>query len=238
MENLQLTMRKHSQSHNQIVVDQYTGQMFIKTPGFDLMFPMLVVRHGQTNGNINRKFQGQIDTPESSLNAVGKEQVKQAARQVYDQLKVLLGHNLQKFAGSGKLVILKSPLSRAQDTARAFIEYFERQTGISLNSRLSCSLRYNPVPVSSGIIRSRSIRSGALLFTKSSACAPSPAVETLYPTSSRRLLRNSRTSGSSSTTSMFFAIFPSLEARDLYWWCFQVSDLINLSICRSLGMSA
>ena len=116
------------------MVDQHTGQMFMKAPEFELMFPMLVIRHGETHGNVRRTFQGQIDNSESSLNDVGKEQVRQAAKHLYEQLEKLLGAKLKKYAKSGKFIILKSPMSRAQDTANAFIQYFKNQTGISLDS--------------------------------------------------------------------------------------------------------
>ncbi len=119
---------------DRIGVDQHTGQIFMKAPGLDLMFPMLVVRHGQTDGNVRITFQGQIDIPESWLNEVGKEQAKQAAKRLYEQLEGFFGMYLKEFALSGKLIILKSPLSRAQDTAEAFLEYFERRTGITLDS--------------------------------------------------------------------------------------------------------
>jgi broad specificity phosphatase PhoE len=128
--------KDRSTLHDQILVDQYTGHMFMKALGFDLMFPMLVVRHGETNGNVKRMFQGQIDNAESSLNDVGKKQVRRAAKHLYEQLEEFLGANLEEFAKSGKLIILKSPMSRAQDTANAFIEYFKHQTGIFLDSHV------------------------------------------------------------------------------------------------------
>jgi len=105
----------------------------MNAPGLDLLFPMLVVRHGQTNGNLARMFQGRIDNP---LNEFGKEQVRRAAQQLYMQLEELLGADLVEFAQSGKLIILKSPLSRAQETANAFIAYFQSRTGITLDARV------------------------------------------------------------------------------------------------------
>jgi broad specificity phosphatase PhoE len=142
-----------SRISDQISIDQYTGHMFMKAPGVDLMVPMLVVRHGETNGNVRRKFQGQIDNTESALNNAGKVQVKQTARHLYEQLEELLGTRLEKFARSGKLIILKSPMSRAQDTAHTFIDYFRQQTGISLESQVEKKL----VEMSFGVIEGRSI---------------------------------------------------------------------------------
>lgn len=142
-----------SRLSEQILVDQHTGHMFMKTPGFDLMVPMLVVRHGETNGNVKRTFQGQIDNAESALNDVGKKQVKRAAKHLYEQLEELLGTHLEEFARSGKLIILKSPLSRAQDTAHAFIDYFKQRTGILLESQVEDKL----AEISFGAIEGRSI---------------------------------------------------------------------------------
>ena len=117
-----------------ILVDQHTGEIFLNTPALDLHFPMLVVRHGQTDGNVRRTFQGQIDGPENQLNHVGKSQAQNAAKRLYEQLTERLGSHLKEFARSGRLMILTSPLTRAQDTANAFRAYFKRQTGISLTS--------------------------------------------------------------------------------------------------------
>jgi broad specificity phosphatase PhoE len=133
-EEIQENKTSRSRISDQISIEQHTGHMFMKAPGVDLMVPMLVVRHGETNGNVRRKFQGQIDNAESALNNAGKEQVKRTARHLYEQLEELLGTHLEEFARSGKLIILKSPMSRAQDTANAFIEYFKHRTGISLDS--------------------------------------------------------------------------------------------------------
>jgi broad specificity phosphatase PhoE len=131
---IQENKTSRSRISDQISIDQHTGHMFMKAPGVELMVPMLVVRHGETNGNVRRKFQGQIDNVESALNDAGKEQVKRTARHLYEQLEELLGTHLEEFARSGKLIILKSPMSRAQDTANAFIDYFKQQTGIFLKS--------------------------------------------------------------------------------------------------------
>lgn len=132
--DIQKNKKYRSGLYEQIWVDQHTGQMFMNTPGLDLMFPMLVIRHGETNGNVKRTFQGWIDNAESALNVVGKEQVRRTAKHLYEQLEELLGANLEEFARSGKLIILKSPMSRAQDTANAFMNYFKQRTGILLES--------------------------------------------------------------------------------------------------------
>ncbi|MDO8838403.1 MAG: histidine phosphatase family protein [Parvibaculum sp.] len=62
--------------------------------------PFYFVRHGETDWNLNRKAQGQIDIP---LNATGIEQARAAAEIV---------------RGLGIRSICSSPLSRAYETAR------------------------------------------------------------------------------------------------------------------------
>ncbi len=132
--------KQHNVLKNGILADSQNGNIYLKAPALDLQFPMMVVRHGQTDGNIRRIFQGQIDGPENQLNSVGREQAHQAAKQVYGCLSKLLGPQLKDFAVSGRLRVLSSPLTRAQDTSRAFSEYFERRTGIALKLMLEKSL--------------------------------------------------------------------------------------------------
>ncbi|PIE32961.1 hypothetical protein CSA56_13600 [candidate division KSB3 bacterium] len=123
---------KNSTVKQRILVNQHTGEIFLNAPALRLQVPMLVVRHGQTNGNVRRMFQGQIDGPDNQLNHVGKAQAKKAAKDIYAKLTELFGSHLQDFAASGRLILLSSPLSRAQETANAFVQEFERQTGVSL----------------------------------------------------------------------------------------------------------
>jgi probable phosphoglycerate mutase len=59
-----------------------------------------VLRHGQTNWNLDARLQGSTDIP---LNDTGREQARRAA-------EVLLGHGVEK--------IVASPLSRALETAQ------------------------------------------------------------------------------------------------------------------------
>ena len=125
---------------NGILADYQHGDIFLKDSAVHLQFPMMLVRHGQTDGNVRRTFQGQIDGPENQLNAVGRAQAQQAAKEVYESLSELLGPQLKDFAASGRLRVLSSPLTRAQDTSRAFTEYFERRTGIALTPTLEENL--------------------------------------------------------------------------------------------------
>lgn len=138
---------------NGILADYQSGDIFLNDSAVELQFPMMVVRHGQTDGNIRRTFQGQIDGPENQLNSVGREQARQAAKQVYERLSELLGPQLKDFARSGRLRVLSSPLTRAQDTSRAFTEYFERRTGIALTPVLEKDL----AEMSFGVIEGQTI---------------------------------------------------------------------------------
>ncbi|PID58809.1 hypothetical protein CSB45_02075 [candidate division KSB3 bacterium] len=119
-----------------ILADYQRGDIFLRDARVTLQFPMMLVRHGQTDGNLRRTFQGQIDGPENQLNALGRVQAQEAAKQVYECLAELSGPALKEFAVSGRLRILSSPLTRAQDTCRAFTDYFERRSGVALKATL------------------------------------------------------------------------------------------------------
>ena len=121
----------------QFAIDPATGQLFMHAPGLELRFPMVVVRHGETDGNVCGMFQGRIENP---LNVTGKAQAEQAAQQLYAELTDLLGEQFTALASAGKLIVLTSPLSRAQDTAQAFIGYVQRQIGIVLDMRVEEAL--------------------------------------------------------------------------------------------------
>lgn len=119
--------------NNRLLLDQYTGHLYRNGAGADVTFPLLMVRHGETNGNINGAFQGQIDIPDSQLNATGKVQVKHAAKRLYRELLDLFGDALPSFAASGNLIVIQSPLGRTRETAKAFLDEFEAQTDIALS---------------------------------------------------------------------------------------------------------
>lgn len=70
------------------------------------MTNLYFVRHGQTNANLARIFQGQIDTP---LNDVGRDQVRATKSRIPD-----LGIKWD--------VVISSPLSRAYETAQILNE--------------------------------------------------------------------------------------------------------------------
>lgn len=121
-------------------INLQNGSLYAQEPAIELTFPMLAVRHGQTDSNIANIWQGQIDGPTNQLNAVGKEQARLAAINLYDHFQGLFGDHLLRIALAGRLVILSSPLGRAKDTANAFREYFSRQTEILLPLRIEPDL--------------------------------------------------------------------------------------------------
>ena len=67
----------HTSFHQHAFVDQQNGHLVVEAPAYTLQVPMLLVRHGQTDGNIKRQFQGQIDEADHALNTTGREQVRQ-----------------------------------------------------------------------------------------------------------------------------------------------------------------
>ncbi len=139
--------------HQHLAIENPGGHLRITAPAYNLDVPMIVVRHGQTNGNLKRQLQGQIDEADHGLNAVGREQVRQGARRVYATLHELFGERLSEMIESGAFVLLHSPLSRARDTAQAFIDHIVKQTGI----RLSASAEKRLSEMSFGVIEGHTI---------------------------------------------------------------------------------
>ncbi len=128
-----LTLRPVAELDGQILVDAGTGQLHIRGAAVELRFPMLVVRHGQTDGNLRHVLHGQVDGPENQLNAVGREQARQTAVNLLAELQDYLGRDgLAETARSQQLLVLTSPLGRAKDTALYFIDKFASATGVML----------------------------------------------------------------------------------------------------------
>jgi broad specificity phosphatase PhoE len=127
--------------NNQILVDRITGQVFLKGPVLDLKFPMIIVRHGETTGNQRKVLQGQADGPENQLNAAGKRQARETSKNLFEELENTLGSELLRYAEGGRLIVLTSPLARARETARYFIDYFRERTGVVLTSVVEDGLK-------------------------------------------------------------------------------------------------
>ncbi|GAK49253.1 phosphoglycerate mutase [Candidatus Moduliflexus flocculans] len=121
-------------------IDRQAGTLYACPPAITLSFPMLAIRHGQTDDNVRHAWQGQIDGPSNQLNAVGKEQARIAAENLFAQLSESFGAALPTLAMSGKFVVLSSPLGRAKETAQTFLDYLAGQTGITLPLRIEPDL--------------------------------------------------------------------------------------------------
>lgn len=131
-----------AQLDNQILVDPATGQIYMKGRVLELCVPVMVVRHGQTDGNLRNVLQGQADGPENQLNRAGKQQAKQTARNLFAELVKRIGRSsLQALARTDKIALLSSPISRARDTAQFFIDYFYDRTGILLKENREEALK-------------------------------------------------------------------------------------------------
>lgn len=85
---------------------------------------IVLVRHGQTDFNVERRFQGVIDHP---LNDHGRAQARNAggvlARRVVAPSEQLVW--MKGLEAGGEVLILASPLSRAFETASIIAEEFE-----------------------------------------------------------------------------------------------------------------
>ncbi len=139
--------------HQHLIIEKPGGHLRITAPVYNLEVPIIVVRHGQTDGNLKRQLQGQIDEADHALNAVGREQIRLGAQRLYTALHELFGQQLSAMIESGRLVLLHSPLSRARDTAQAFINHIVEETG----TRLSASVERRLSEMSFGVIEGRTI---------------------------------------------------------------------------------
>jgi broad specificity phosphatase PhoE len=127
--------------NEQILSDKKTGQIFMRGPVVRLEFPMIIVRHGETDGNRRNVLHGLANGPENQLNEAGKEQARQLAINLLAELEHTFGPRLTELARSGNLIILTSPLRRARDTAQFFIDYIKEKTGILLELQVQEDLR-------------------------------------------------------------------------------------------------
>ena len=127
--------------NGQILSDKKTGQIYLKGPVVHLEFPMVIVRHGETDGNWRKVLHGMANGPENQLNERGKEQAKQLAKNLFDELERTFRPRLAELAKSGDLIILTSPLKRARETAQFFIDYVKEKTGLLLEIEVLEDLR-------------------------------------------------------------------------------------------------
>ena len=118
--------------NGQILLDNKTGQIYLKGPVVRLEFPMVIVRHGETDANWRKVLHGLANGAENQLNERGKEQANQLAVHLFAELERMFGPRLSELARSGNLIVLTSPLKRARDTAQFFIDYIIEKTGLLL----------------------------------------------------------------------------------------------------------
>lgn len=127
--------------NGQILLDKKTGQIYLKGPVVRLEFPLIIVRHGETDGNWRKVLHGLANAAENQLNERGKAQAKQLAVNLFNELERTFGPRLAEMAGSSNLIILTSPLKRARDTAQFFIHYVKEKTGLLLELEVLEDLR-------------------------------------------------------------------------------------------------
>ena len=93
------------------------------------MLKLLVVRHGQTHFNSERRYQGATDT---ELNTIGSQQARSVARQMLDyEVDVIVSSPLKRALQTAEVVA--ETIAREEDSAReiAVMEQFaERSVGV------------------------------------------------------------------------------------------------------------
>ncbi|GEM_PF-2842363 len=107
-----------------LAVNQETGEVkFLSSePVIPIDFDLYLMRHGETDANARKIFQGHDDGPLSQLNEEGKKQAREGA-------EILADHIALKVMKGAELVILSSPLRRASETAEIFAGLVSERTG-------------------------------------------------------------------------------------------------------------
>jgi len=127
--------------NGKILSDKKTGQIYLKGPVVHVEFPLVIVRHGETDANWRKVLHGLANGAENQLNERGKDQAKQLAMHLFAELEHMFGPRLVELAKSGNLIIMTSPLKRARDTAQFFIDYVEEKAGLLLELEVLEDLR-------------------------------------------------------------------------------------------------
>jgi len=111
-----------------IILNEKTGRLKFNgdIPAVGINFALWIVRHGETEGNIKKVFQGQSDEGINQLTENGRKEASEAAEVLFTQLK-------DKIIAGG-VVVITSKLGRAEETAAAFINLVEHETGIKIVS--------------------------------------------------------------------------------------------------------
>jgi broad specificity phosphatase PhoE len=127
--------------NGQILLDKKTGRIYLRGPVVQLEFPLIIVRHGETDANRRKVLHGLADGAENQLNERGKAQAKQLAMNLFTELERTSGPRLFELAKSDNLIILTSPLKRASDTAQFFIDYVKEKKRLLLELEVLEDLR-------------------------------------------------------------------------------------------------
>ena len=106
-----------------IWLDETTGRIQLgEEPVVQTEFELWGVRHGETYGNRNSIFQGQVDGELNQLTENGKARAVEAARDLFEKLKT-------KILAGEEIIVIVSPRQRAVDTAEPFIRMVREAGG-------------------------------------------------------------------------------------------------------------
>lgn len=119
-----------------ITFDGETGHIFLRKPVAPLKAPVILIRHGETDGNVRGVSQGLSNGPENQLNTVGKNQATDGAAKLYSQLLCHFGpQQLRKLLSNKMISLQTSPLGRAKATADEFSRQLFQETGVRLSAQ-------------------------------------------------------------------------------------------------------
>ena len=94
--------------------------------GLNVATPLFLVRHGQTDWNVGKRFQGQTNIP---LNAMGRAQAVSNGR-------LLRTFMAQRGYDPRQLSVISSPLDRALETAKSVCKELGIKSDVELDNRL------------------------------------------------------------------------------------------------------
>lgn len=89
---------------------------------------LFVIRHGQTDYNAERRFQGQANIP---LNDVGRDQARRAGLVVGQLLKTKSNTEGKKQDGSSEFKLISSDLERTRETSQIVCRQLEDQVSLA-----------------------------------------------------------------------------------------------------------
>ncbi|MBF0433246.1 MAG: histidine phosphatase family protein [Fibrobacteria bacterium] len=121
--------------NKQLLVETSSGRLFANGAVVQLSMPVVIVRHGETEGNKLNILQGQVDSDTHQLTAFGKMQAGRAAKRLVRQLIEYYGSEsaLRQAIISHKVKLYVSPLTRARDSAGYFITHIQKDLDVSID---------------------------------------------------------------------------------------------------------